>query len=284
MSIRATIAERLSRYDRVVVWGAGGLGANALRNWLPLQKVAAVIDSNPAKAGQSVAGIAVRSPEVIRDMGAGCIVICTHAHVRVRDAVKQSGLDVPVFYVYELFVPQAGWKTMSPLAQLCVDITATKNDIWPIFVLKKPQIAVNATFRTAQWARSSSWGIVLYPLLYVLHYLMCIVFSIQLPLEAKIGPGLIFAHFGTIVLTGRASIGCFFTIYHGCTVGTDSDGAGPLIGDFVTQFAGAHVLGNCRIGNNVRVGANAVVLGLTVPDGASAVGVPAKVVGHAGQA
>ena len=57
-----------------------------------------------------------------------------------------------------------------------------------------------------------------------------------------------------------------------------------MIGDFVTQFAGSHILGKCRIGNNVRVGANAVVLGLTVPDGASAVGVPAKVVGQAGQA
>ena len=38
--------------------------------------------------------------------------------------------------------------------------------------------------------------------------------------EFDAGPGLVFAHPGTIVLTGRASVGAFFTIYHCCAVGT----------------------------------------------------------------
>ena len=102
--------------------------------------------------------------------------------------------------------------------------------------------------------------------------------SIQLPLKTIIGPGLIFAHFGTIVFTERAKIGAFFTIYHGCTVGTNDSGEGPIIGDFVAQYAGSHILGRCNIGSMSRIGANAVVLDLECPVKTSLVGVPARAI------
>ena len=89
---------------------------------------------------------------------------------------------------------------------------------------------------------------------------------------------MVFAHFGTIVFTARTEIGAFFTIYHGCTVGTDDTGKAPKIGNYVTQFAGSHVLGDCLIGSFARIGANAVVLGIQEPLGeCSFVGIPAKV-------
>ena len=50
-----------------------------------------------------------------------------------------------------------------------------------------------------------------------------------------------------------------------------------MIGDNVYIGVGAKVLGNIRIGNNVKIGANAVVI-KDVPDNATVVGVPARVV------
>jgi serine O-acetyltransferase len=277
MSIRKTVTRRLEPYHRVVVWGAGGMARNALKRWLPVKKVAAAVDSNPDKAGKFIDGVQVQSPDAIHGLEADCIVICTHAHAQVRAELKKANVSTPLFYIYELFLPAGGWAAMSPLQRLSVDVVATKNTAWPIFLLQKPQILVNCSFRSVQAARSFWLAYPLYPFLYVLHYLCCIVFSVQLPHDAQIGPGLIFAHYGTIVFTTRARIGAFFTIYHGCTIGTDVTGAGPVIDDYVTQFAGSHILGPCKLGKNVRVGANAVVLGLEAPEGSSVVGIPARV-------
>ena len=277
MSVRSDIAARLAPYRRVVVWGAGGLGRNAVASWLPRQKIVRIVDGNPEKVGTLVDGIPIRSIDTISTGDFDCLVICTNAHSEVRATLTNAHVTVPVHYIYELFLPEAGWATMSPLQKLSVDIAATKNAPWPILLLQKPQILVNFSFRWLEWSQSMRLLYPIVPLLYVFHYWMCVVFSIQLPHKTRIGPGLIFAHFGTIVFTSRANIGAFFTIYHGCTVGTDSSGAGPLIEDFVTQFAGSHVLGKCKLGRNVRVGANAVVLGLEAPEGSSVVGVPARV-------
>lgn len=51
----------------------------------------------------------------------------------------------------------------------------------------------------------------------------------------------------------------------------------PVIGENVLIGAGACVLGKVTIGNNVKIGANAVVLE-DVPDGCTAVGVPARII------
>ena len=51
----------------------------------------------------------------------------------------------------------------------------------------------------------------------------------------------------------------------------------PVIGNNVRIGAGAKVLGNIRVGNNARIGADAMVL-TDVPENATAVGVPARIV------
>jgi serine O-acetyltransferase len=50
-----------------------------------------------------------------------------------------------------------------------------------------------------------------------------------------------------------------------------------VIGDNVYIGVGAKILGNISIGNNVKIGANAVVVS-NIPDGATAVGIPAKII------
>lgn len=56
----------------------------------------------------------------------------------------------------------------------------------------------------------------------------------------------------------------------------------PVIGNNVLLFAGAKIIGNVNIGNNVVVGANAVVTH-DVPDNAVVVGIPAKVINYNGK-
>ena len=91
-----------------------------------------------------------------------------------------------------------------------------------------------------------------------------------------IGPGLYLPH-GNVVIDGIVRIGRRCVIAPWVTIGVNGGVAGPTIGDDVFIGTGAKLLGGIRIGNSVRVGANAVVLD-DVPDGATVAGIPARVV------
>ena len=95
-----------------------------------------------------------------------------------------------------------------------------------------------------------------------------------------IGPGLFISHGqGTILSAER--IGANLQVHQGVTVGWDYRGdRRPIIGDDVFIGAGAKILGAVTIGDGARIGANAVVV-CDVPPGATAVGVPARIVGGA---
>jgi serine O-acetyltransferase len=86
-------------------------------------------------------------------------------------------------------------------------------------------------------------------------------------------------HIGGIVISGDAVFGDDCVIRNGVTVGLRQrqERGSPHIGDRVDIGAGAKLLGPIRIGNDVSIGANAVVL-CDVPDGCVAVGVPARVI------
>lgn len=104
------------------------------------------------------------------------------------------------------------------------------------------------------------------------------VLAISLPKSAVIGPGLRIWHFGGIFIHDRAQIGSNCTLRQGVTIGNRvEEGRAPVIGDDVEFGAYAQVLGDIRIGNGCRIGAMAVVL-CDVPDGATAVGNPARIV------
>lgn len=276
MSLRSRINQRLTNYDRLAIWGAGGLGQTAIRYWLPSRKVRVVVDSR-ATPGRCLDGWEVYPPQALDCSSIDAVVICTSAQLSARRDLLALGYTGPAFYIYELFLPSSGMP-LTPLESLAVDIAVSKNNSWPLFLLLKPQILVNMTFRVTNWASEHWWRRPVYWMLYILHHFVCLLLSIQLPIKTSIGPGLIFAHYGTIVFTQRARIGSFFTIYHGCTVGTNDSGEGPIIGDYVSQYAGSHVLGHCKIGDKSRIGANAVVLNIECPPEATLVGVPAQIV------
>jgi serine O-acetyltransferase len=94
--------------------------------------------------------------------------------------------------------------------------------------------------------------------------------------SGPIGPGLFIAHgYGTTLNAASIGVNCY--VHQGVTLGWDYKGErGPIVGDNVFIGAGAVVLGAVTIGDGARIGANAVVL-TDVPPGATAVGAPARV-------
>lgn len=277
MRLRESIRKNLDQYDRIAIWGAGGLGRLAATRWLPADKIAYFVDSNENKVDTIIDGKPVRRPDHLLTDPPDCVVVCSMAFNEIVRSLADLGYSNRVIYVYQTMIE--GRKNLSEIDKLKIDIAATKNDPWIKFVLMKPQILVNITFRLTRWSRQRVLTKPLYYPLFLLHALTCAWLSIQLPVNTDIGPGLVFAHFGSIVFTARARIGAFFTIYHCCTIGTSDFGEGPQVGDFVSQFAGSHVLGSCNIGDFSRIGANAVVIDLACEERSTVVGMPARVVG-----
>lgn len=107
-----------------------------------------------------------------------------------------------------------------------------------------------------------------------------ILFGITIGVSAKIGRRLIIEHSGAIVIHGGAEIGDDCIVRQGVTIGNrslDDPLGAPIIGHRVNIGAGAKILGRVHVGDDARIGANAVVLS-DVPAGGVAVGVPSKVV------
>jgi serine O-acetyltransferase len=97
---------------------------------------------------------------------------------------------------------------------------------------------------------------------------------------ATIGPGFFIDHGMGVVIGETAEIGTDVTLYHGVTLGGTSLEKGkrhPTIGDRVVIGTGAKVLGAITIGDDSRIGANAVVV-KSVPANSVVVGVPGQIV------
>lgn len=103
---------------------------------------------------------------------------------------------------------------------------------------------------------------------------------------ASIGRRLFIDHGAGVVIGETAEIGDDCTLYHGVTLGGTTWNRGkrhPTLGSGVVVGAGAKILGAIRIGDGARVGANSVVV-REVPDGRTAIGIPARLVGERGSA
>lgn len=93
----------------------------------------------------------------------------------------------------------------------------------------------------------------------------------------EIGPGLRIHHFGNIFIHSGVKIGANCTLRQGVTIGNRVEsGPVPVIEDEVEFGAYVQVLGGIRIGRGAKLGAMSVVL-RDVPPGATAVGIPARI-------
>lgn len=105
-----------------------------------------------------------------------------------------------------------------------------------------------------------------------------LMFSAEIPSTCTIGDRVQIKHGGLgVVIHDNAVIGDDTIIFHNVTIGGREKLGTPVIGKHVYIGCGACVLGNVRIGDGARIGANAVVLEDVEP-GATVVGIPARVV------
>lgn len=93
---------------------------------------------------------------------------------------------------------------------------------------------------------------------------------------ADIGPGFVILHSIGVVINSSVKAGRGLVIEHCVTIGAEKNQT-PILGDNVFIGAGAKIIGAVRVGSDVKIGANAVVT-KDLPDGATAVGIPARVI------
>lgn len=105
--------------------------------------------------------------------------------------------------------------------------------------------------------------------------------GIEIHPGAVIGIALFIDHGIGVVIGETSEVGDYVTMYHGVTLGGTGKSKGkrhPTLGNNVIVGSGAKILGPVRIGDNVKIGANAVVI-TDIPENSTAVGIPAKVIG-----
>jgi serine O-acetyltransferase len=101
--------------------------------------------------------------------------------------------------------------------------------------------------------------------------------NVYLPAQAEIGPGLRMVHPQSILVAPDSKIGANCSLYQEVTLGTGPQPGVPSVGDNVMIFAGAKLLGGIEVGDDVHVGANAV-LTKDVPEGATVSAPPARAI------
>lgn len=109
------------------------------------------------------------------------------------------------------------------------------------------------------------------------HRFWSVVAGADIPLNCCLGGGLLLPHPNGVVIHPGAAVGPNCLIFQQVTLGAGGPKPGvPTLGGHVDVGAGAKLLGGIVVGDHSRIGANAVVL-CDVPAGATAVGVPARV-------
>lgn len=115
---------------------------------------------------------------------------------------------------------------------------------------------------------------------YLIYHINRILYAVDIHPAALLEPGVVIDHGAGLVIGSTAVVGSGTVLYHGVTLGAKYITKGkrhPTVGRNVVIGAGAKVLGPISIGDNVKIGANSVVIS-DVPEGATAVGIPARIV------
>ncbi|SNS47871.1 serine O-acetyltransferase [Granulicella rosea] len=150
------------------------------------------------------------------------------------------------------------------------DSTWTRHGFWVLTV-----------YRFGRWRYGIKSRLLRMPLSFLyklLKFFADSVLGMEMPCETVIGRRLVIEHTGGIVISGDAIFGDDCVLRNGVTVGlrNRSFRGSPRIGARVDIGTGAKLLGPIVIGDDVAIGANAVVL-CDVPSNSIAVGVPARV-------
>jgi serine O-acetyltransferase len=152
---------------------------------------------------------------------------------------------------------------------------------------RAPGVHAVLVLRFGQWSqrRHKLLRILFDPIYAILNFFIHVLWGIEIPRRAKIGPGLYIGHFGGITVSSIAVIGRNCNLSQNITIGVSGAGSkrgAPTLGDNVYVAPGARLVGKITIGNNVKIGANAVIH-KDLPDNAIAVLDPGfKIISYAG--
>lgn len=104
------------------------------------------------------------------------------------------------------------------------------------------------------------------------HRFWSIVTATDIPINSRIGGGLLLPHPTGVVLHPKSPIGPNCLLFQQVTIT-----GGVEVGGHVDIGAGAKIIGPVKIGDHVQIGANAVVTS-DIPTGATAAGIPARII------
>lgn len=155
---------------------------------------------------------------------------------------------------------------------------AARNGLEVLFCY--PGLQALLFYRLAHWLHQI--GIPFFPRL--ISHLARFLTGIEIHPGAAIGKGVFIDHGMGVVIGETAIVGDYCLIYQGVTLGGTGKETGkrhPTLGECVVVGAGAKVLGNIQIGNNVRIGAGSVVL-RDVPSDCTVVGIPGRILYRSG--
>ena len=162
------------------------------------------------------------------------------------------------------------YKTNDPAARSAIEILLLYNGL-------------HATFwhRVAHWLHTHKFRFLARCISQITKFFT----GIEIHPGATIGRRLVIDHGTGIVIGETAEIGDDCLLYQGVTLGGTGKDVGkrhPTLGNNVMVGSGAKVLGPFKVGDNARIAANSVVL-REVPDNATVVGVPGRVVRLSGE-
>ena len=132
--------------------------------------------------------------------------------------------------------------------------------------------SANALYRLTSWLVKYK----LSPLALVSLWLNRVINGCVIGAGAKFDEGFVVMHPVGVVINSKVCGGKNVIIESGVVIG-DEKGQAPVLGNNIFVGAGAKIIGGITIGDNVKIGANAVVV-KDLPSNVTAVGVPAKII------
>jgi serine O-acetyltransferase len=159
---------------------------------------------------------------------------------------------------------------------------------WPLVLIVYPTTWPIVTYRFGFFVKHKVHSCVLRYPLFVLYFILKrffeILMAIELSEDAVIGKGIYIAHTGGTIVAHGARIGDYPSFHQHVTIGGAGRGdfyGHPTIGSRVFFGAGCNVVGRITLGDDVAIGANAVVTKSSI-DKAVLVGIPARVINYNG--
>lgn len=146
-----------------------------------------------------------------------------------------------------------------------------------------PAVWAIACYRLGNWLQTTRPSFVIRVPLKVISFVgnkFCEVFmEMCIDPGASIGGGLYVGHIGGVHINPQAVLGKNCDIAHRVTIGASAMGRQgvPVLGDNVYVGTGATLVGRIRIGNDAKIAANTLVIS-NVPDGATVMGVPGRII------